>query len=284
MWQLVGAEAPDEVPANAIPKPNQVATPGAGNRIESISPFIPQFQVEDYNKRIDRELAVVSGLNDLLLGLAPSSVLGSSRAIAQLMANYEARISPKRKLLYSWVQDVWEVCARIWSNKDKGVGNIVDGEFTIAITPPELTPRDTIEMAQTAVNLVQNRLWSAERAMDRMGVTDPEGEKDLIRDEQTDATLNPAAVQTMGTLVQMFNQMQQQAPANAQQQAEAGKNSAMEAMASLNPGQGGMPMLNAPTDGAMPPEEALPQNAQGGGADLMSMLQSAQGGVPQQGE
>ena len=71
MWQLVGAEAPDEVPANAIPKPNQVATPGAGNRIESINPFIPQFQVEDYNKRIDRELAVVSGLNDLLLGLAP---------------------------------------------------------------------------------------------------------------------------------------------------------------------------------------------------------------------
>jgi len=219
MWQLVGAEAPDEVPANAIPKPNQVATPGAGNRIESISPFIPQFQVEDYNKRIDRELAVVSGLNDLLLGLAPSSVLGSSRAIAQLMANYEARISPKRKLLYSWVQDVWEVCARIWSNKDKGVGNIIDGEFTIAITPPELTPRDTIEMAQTAVNLVQNRLWSAERAMDRMGVTDP---------------------------------------------------------------QGGIPMLNAPTDGAMPPQESLPQNAQGGGADLMSMLQSAQGGVPPQ--
>ena len=285
MWQLVGAEAPDEVPANAIPKPNQVATPGAGNRIESISPFIPQFQVEDYNKRIDRELAVVSGLNDLLLGLAPSSVLGSSRAIAQLMANYEARISPKRKLLYSWLQDVWEICARVWSNKDRGVANIIDGEYTIAITPPELTPRDTIELAQTAINLVQNRLWSAERAMDRMGVTDPEGEKDLIRDEQTDATLNPAAVQTMGALIQMFAQMQQQPPQAAQQQAEAGQASAMEAMASLNPPQGGLEMLNAPTDGAMPPEEALPQNAQGGGADLMAMLQGAQGGVPvQEGE
>jgi hypothetical protein len=49
MWQLVGPDAPDEVPANAIPKPNQVSTPGAGNRIESINPFIPQFQVEDYN-------------------------------------------------------------------------------------------------------------------------------------------------------------------------------------------------------------------------------------------
>ena len=283
MWQLVGAEAPDEVPANAIPKPNQVATPGAGNRIESINPFIPQFQVEDYyNKRIDRELAVVSGLNDLLLGLAPSTVLGSSRAIAQLMANYEARISPKRKLLYAWIQNVWEVCARMWENKDRAVANIIDGEYTIAVTPPELTPRDTIELAQTAINLVQNRLWSAERAMDRMGVTDPEGEKELIREEQTDATLNPAAVQTMGALIQMFAQMQQQPPAPAQQMAQEGQASAMEAMASLNPPQGGMEMLNAPTDGGMPPQESLPMNAQGGGADLMAMLQAAQGGVPQQ--
>ena len=277
MWQLVGSEAPDEVPANAIPKPNQVATPGAGNRIESINPFIPQFQVEDYNKRIDRELAVASGLNDLLLGLAPSSVLGSSRAIAQLMANYEARISPKRKLLYSWVQNVWEVCARMWENKDRAVSNVIDGEYHIALTPPELTPRDTIELAQTAVNLVQNRLWSSERAMDRLGVTDPEGEKDLIRDEQTDATLNPAAVQTMGALIQMFSQMQQPAPEAAQQQAAAGQASAQEAMASLNPPQGGLEMLNAPTDGAMPPEASLPQNAQGGGADMMAMLQGMAG-------
>ena len=277
MWQLVGSDAPDEVPANAIPKPNQVATPGAGNRIESINPFIPQFQVEDFNKRIDRELAVVSGLNDLLLGLAPSSVLGSSRAIAQLMANYEARISPKRKLLYSWIQQVWEVCARVWENKDKAISNIIEGEYQIAITPPELTPRDTIELAQTAVNLVQNRLWSAERAMDRMGVTDPEGEKEAIRDEQTDATLNPAAVQTMGALIQMFNQMQQQAPPAAAAQADAGQASAMEAMASMNPPQGGLPMLNAPTDGAMPPEDALPQNAQDGGAEMMAMLQGMAG-------
>lgn len=273
MWQLVGAEAPDEVPANAIPKPNQVATPGAGNRIESINPFIPQFQVEDYNKRIDRELAVVSGLNDLLLGLAPSSVLGSSRAIAQLMANYEARISPKRKLLYSWINQVWEVCARMWENKDRAIANIIDGEYQLYITPPELTPRDTIELAQTAINLVQNRLWSAERAMDRMGVTDPEGEKDLIRDEQTDATLNPAAVQTMGALIQMFSQIQQTPPPGAQAQAQAGQASAMEAMASLNPGAAGTQQLNSPSEQGNPPEASLPQNAQGGGADLMAMLQ-----------
>jgi hypothetical protein len=64
--------------------------------------------------------------------------------------------------------------------------------------------------------------------------------------------------------------------------AQQGQASAMEAMASLNPPQGGMEMLNAPTDGGMPPQESLPMNAQGGGADLMAMLQAAQGGIPQQ--
>ena len=59
----------------------------------------------------------------------------------------------------------------------------------------------------------------------------------------------------------------------------------MEAMASMNPPQGGMEMLNGMTEGALPPEESLPQNAQGGEADIMAMLQAAQGGVPvQEGE
>jgi hypothetical protein len=88
----------------------------------------------------------------------------------------------------------------------------------------------------------------------------------------------------MGSLIQMFNQMQQQAPAGAQQLSEQQQASAMEAMASMNPPAGGMPMLNSPSEQAMPPQESLPQNAQGGGADLMAMLQAAQGGVPQQGE
>ena len=76
MFQLVGQDAPEEVPSNAVPKPGRIAAPGAGNRIEAIQPFLPNIQIEQYNQRIDRELAVVSGLNDLLLGVAPSSVLG----------------------------------------------------------------------------------------------------------------------------------------------------------------------------------------------------------------
>jgi hypothetical protein len=274
MWQLVGGDAPDEVPANAIPKPGRVATPGPGNELRAIQPFIPQFQVEDYNKRIDREIAVVTGLNDLLLGLAPSSVLGSSRAIASLVANYEQRIAPKRKLLYSWVKKVWEMSARLWEAKDKAVAEVIGAEYRIEITPPELTPRDTLELAQTALNLVQGRVWSSERAMDRVGVEDPEGEKELIREEQTDATLNPAAVLTMGQLMMMFMQLQQmqaqmqaqmgqmgvQTPPGAEAQFQEQQASAMNAFRQAGAATG-TEMMNGGEMGQLPPE-MLPANAQ----------------------
>ena len=255
MWQLVGAEAPDEVPPNAIPKPNRIATPGPGNEIRTISPFIPEFQLEDFNRRIDREIAVVSGLNDLLLGLAPTSVLGSSRAIASLVANYEARLEPKRKLLYAWIRQVWEMTGKLWSAKDADAEFIFGGEYRLHIVPPELTPRDTLELAQTAINLVQNRIWSADRAMDRVGVEDPEGEKDVIREEQTDATLNPASVLTMGNLVGVFRQLGVAIPGqDAQNQSNA-------AMMAQNPPPNGTEAMQSPEQLSNPPAEMLPQNA-----------------------
>lgn len=268
MWQLVGGDAPDEVPANAIPKPGRVATPGPGNELRAITPFIPQFQVEDYNKRIDREISVVTGLNDLLLGLAPANVLGSSRAIASLIANYEQRIAPKRKLLYSWIKNVWEVSARMWEEKDRAVSEILAGEYRLEITPPELTPRDTLELAQTALNLVQGRIWSAERAMDRVGVEDPEGEKDVIRDEQTDATLNPAAVLTMGQLMMMFQQLQAQQAEMQQQQAMMQQQMGAQQgppQGPPQPGQGEMPPQMG--GGGIPPEIAQQLAAQQASAE-----------------
>ena len=257
MFQLVGQDAPEEVPANAIPKPGRIATPGAGNRIEPIQPFLPQMQLEDYNKRIDRELTVISGLNDLLLGIAPSGVLGSSRAIASLIANYEQRIAPKRKLFYQWVKNIWRLSAKVWENNNSEVAIIFDGQYRIEITPPELTPRDTLELASTAINLVQNRIWSAERAMDRVGVEDPYGEKDIIRDEQTDATLNPAAVATMANVIGVFKQMGINVPMGMQDQAAQAAND----MRTLNPPQQLTPGQNDQALNAPGAQEAQPSNA-----------------------
>lgn len=269
MWQLVGAEAPDEVPPNALPKPGRVATPGPGNELRAIQPFIPQFQIEAYIARIDRELTVATGLNDLLLGLAPAQVLGSSRAIAALIANYESRLAPKRKVFYSWIKKVWEMCARIWEEKDRDVKRLIAGEYRIEIIAPELTPRDTLELASTAINLVQNRLWSAERAMDRVGVEDPIGEKELIRDEQTDATLNPAAVATMAQVagqMQQMQMMQQQAQMEQQQgamqeQMAITQDQALNAQRSLAGAVDGSQSLNQPENQAQLPPEANAANA-----------------------
>ena len=267
MWQLVGPEAPDEVAPNALPKPGRVATPGPGNELRAIQPFIPNFQIEQYVQRIDRELTVATGLNDLLLGLAPSTVLGSSRAIAALIANYEARLAPKRKVFYLWMRQVWELCARIWEVKDRGVADIIGGEYRIEIVAPELTPRDTLELASTAINLVQNRIWSAERAMDRVGVEDPVGEKEVIRTEQTDATLNPAAVATMTQVMGMMKQQQQQDQMLAQQaqqaQMEQQMAQAQNAQRTLNQPIAGSQSLNQPENQAQVPPEALPTNAGG---------------------
>jgi hypothetical protein len=263
MWQLVGAEAPDEVPPNALPKPGRVATPGPGNELRAIQPFIPQFQIEAYVARIDRELTVATGLNDLLLGLAPAQVLGSSRAIAALIANYESRLAPKRKVYYAWLKKVWEMCARIWEAKDPGVKSLIAGEYRIEIVAPELTPRDTLELASTAINLVQNRLWSAERAMDRVGVEDPIGEKELIRDEQTDATLNPAAVATMtqviGQMQQMQQSQQQASQAAMEQQMMMTQQQAQNAQRTLTSGVPGDQSLNQPENQAQLPPEANAQ-------------------------
>ena len=284
MWQLVGAEAPDEVPPNALPKPGRVATPGPGNELRAIQPFIPQFQIEAYVARIDRELTVATGLNDLLLGLAPAQVLGSSRAIAALIANYESRLAPKRKVYYAWLKKVWEMCARIWEAKDPAVKSLIAGEYRIEIVAPELTPRDTLELASTAINLVQNRLWSAERAMDRVGVEDPIGEKELIRDEQTDATLNPASVATMTQVIAQMQQMQQgqqqASQASMEQQLMMTQAQAQNAQRTLTSGVPGSESLNQPENQAQLPPEANAQNAMAPGEENLVPAPTATNEVP----
>jgi hypothetical protein len=276
MWQLTGAEAPLEVPSGLRPTPNNIVGPGPGNRIEPIAPWMPEFQLEAYLSRIDRDLTDVSGLNDLLRGMAPAQVLSSGKAIASLTANYEMRIMMKRDLAYAWRRDNWQLAEVIWSVKNKELAPILDGKAYLDILPPSLTPRDDLETANLAMTLKEGKLFSFRRAMDKVGVDDPETELDMIRAEQTDATLNPASVQVMVTLMatlqqlgmqmQQLQQMGQQGqmggpPAPGQPSAEAGA-AALRAQGGVPPGS---QELNAPEEQAPVPAEQLPANAEGGG-------------------
>jgi hypothetical protein len=254
-WQLTGQEAPDIVSPSLRPTPNQVVAPGAGNRIEAITPWMPSFQVEQHLARIDRELSDVSGLNDLLRGLAPPAVLSSGKAINALVANYEARIRIKRDIYYRWRRDVWDIAKTLWAAKDSSIRDILNSPYRHDIQPPTLTPRDDMETATMAANLSQTKLWSMARAMDRVGVDDPEMEQDIIREEQTDATLNPAAVMTMAQMLTVLKQLGIPAPAEA----EAAASQQQQALASsrlLGGGAQGQPAMNAEGEQPMGPPEA----------------------------
>ena len=281
-WQLVGPEAPMRVPAGLKPKRNQLVGPGPGNRIETITPYIAQFQLEQYLSRLDREMGVVSGLNDLLLGLAPGQVLSSSKAVNALIANYETRLAMRRALFYAWRRRNWELVLKVWANKDKTVAKLIaKGGGTLDIVDPSLSPRDDMETATRAINLMNSKIWSQRRAMDANGVDDPETEQQMIREERTDATMFPEEVQVMAQLMAALQSLGLNQPKGAQAevqgQAASGQNDLRKALGAATPsnttgsqlpGDQGItpPIPGAPPEagGAQPPGFATPPAGQSG--------------------
>jgi hypothetical protein len=269
-FQLIGPDAPTRVPTGMKPVVGGVIAPGPGNRIEVITPFIAQFQLEQYLGRIDRLKAAVSGLNDLLLGLAPAQVLSSSKAINALIANYESRISMRRKLLYTWRRKVWELSLSVYAEKNSDVKALIArGGGFLEITDPSLSPRDDMETMQRAINAVNNKLWSQRTAMNIVGIDDPETEQDLIREERTDATLFPADVQVMAQLMAALQALNLQPPAGASAQAAGQVASGQDALRQALGAQQNSTGMQSPDTQAMPPAipgapaEAQPANASG---------------------
>ena len=289
-WQLVGAEAPSRVPDSLKPIRNKVIGPGAGNRIETITPFIAQFQLEQYLGRLDREQAIVSGLNDLLLGLAPASVLSSSKAVNALIANYESRLSMRRLLLYTWRRDIWKLVVKVWIKKNATLAKLITkGGGWLDVISPSLNPRDEMETVTRATNLVGAKLWSQRRGMDAVGVDDPETEQDMIREERTDATMYPADVLVMAQLMAALKSLGLQVPQGAEQQAQGqltsgqndlrtalGAGTAQNTESSQLPGdQGTMPPEGGPLgpQGQMPGTPFATPPAPAGGPQSSSVLQ-----------
>ncbi len=287
-WQLVGEEAPSRVPAGLKPIRNEIIAPGAGNRIESITPFLAQFQLDAYLKRLDFDKETITGLNDLLLGHAPATVLGSSRAINALFAQYHFRLEMPLLILYSWRRRVWEMTLKIWTKYDKDVKKIVDaGGGVLDIRDPALSPRDEMDTATMALNLKNGGLWSQSRGMDAVGVDDPETEQQLIREDNTDATLSPEKVQVMAQLLATLQQLGIQPPqdATAQAQAQAGSaqgdlRNALGAATPQNnegqqaPGETGQMPPGALQPGATPPGAPFAQGPAGQSPVLQTMVQN----------
>jgi hypothetical protein len=258
MWQLVGPNAEvGQVPDNLTPKPNKVISPGEGAEIRAIQPFMPQYAVADFLKIVDDYKEEVSGLNEFLRGKAPAQALGSSRVMTALAHQYGARILMRRDILYSWRKRLWRMVAGVWEAMDDDIAELLDGNWRLDVKAPDISPRDFLETAQTAINLQQNKIWSTERAMDATGVEDPGEEKTIIREEQTDPALNPDAVTKQATLAQQFEALGLIQPPGLRAPAQA-------AGRQLQAGPAGTSSLNAPENQANPPQDQLPANAQAG--------------------
>lgn len=290
-WQITGENAPARGLANVKPILNQTTSPGPGNRFETIAPYVAEFQLEQFLGRLDREMAVISGLNDLLLGLAPSAVLNSSKAINALIANYESRIAMRRLLFYEWDRRTWELTLKVWSNMSGENGKFVKkvisaGLPRLDIIDPSLSPRDEMETSQRAANLVNSKLWSQARGMDAVGVDDPEQEQNIIRRESTDATLWPDRVNLMVQLMAALNaasaQMPQGAADQAQGQQKSGAAALQDSLGIGTPGQ--TPGQQDPSEQGVTPEVAgaesspFAQGPRGGEAQPTQVQSMIQGG------
>jgi hypothetical protein len=287
-WQLVGPEAPDRVPSGLRPEPDRVVAPGPGNRIEAITPWMPEFQLEAYLARLDRELQDISGLNDLLRGLAPAQVLSSSKAINALVANYEARITLRRRLFYQWRMDIWDLVKTVWGQKNENLAAIFLMAGRLVVKPPSLTPRDDIEQATMALNLLNGKVWALERAQDATGVEDPQREQQTIERERKNPAIFPQDVQAQAALLATMQQLQMQAaqmqqmqgppqapPGDAEAQAMAAQEARRGAADQATPG--GSPMMNGEGEQGVPPEGASAfQGGPGYNAVNQTMLQNGE--------
>ena len=249
LWQLTGPEAPATVPPGLKPQPNKVLAPGAGNRLEALQPWMPEFQIEQFLARLDRELTDISGLNELMRGMAPAQVMNSGKAIAALVSQLRDPREDAEGPVLQVASGYLGPCRHHLGREERPDEGRHRPSRQAAHPEPDLTPRDDAEASSIALNMKEGKLWSAARAMDRTGVDDPEAELDLIRAEQTDATINPASVQVMVSLMAMLQQMQQAAPpqlAQAGQEAGAGMAAQMAAMRGTAPQSAVTESMNEP--------------------------------------
>ena len=165
--------------------------------------------------------------------------------------------------IYRWRRKTWTLVQRVWGMKKSEIAEIFASAGRLVVDAPSITPRDDLETATMALNLMNGKAWSQARAMDVTGVDDPEAEQDLIRGERTDAAMFPADVQVQMSLMAMAQQLgvqqQQQQQQQAQQQAAQGQAAQRASMG----GQEGMPMMNGEGEQPVLPPEGLPSNAGG---------------------
>ena len=134
-------------------------------------------------------------------------------------------------------------------------------------------PLDRMQRANTAMLMVQAGIYSKERAMEDMGITDP----DQVTEEMFFERLTDARWQNMIDTMAMQSQMaiQQQAQAAQQQQAQQQELAAQQQQLAGAPGGPGFD----PNQGGLPPQQAAPGATREGVTGIDLAGNEALGGV-----
>lgn len=303
-YQVKGPNAGD-MPEGVIPKSDEYLPVGE-NSIEPIQRNQNTFPI---NQLVDHfwELASrLTGIPQVLFGQL-SGAQTSGRATAVQVETALNRLDPKRKREYQSLRNLMRIWGFMLSYKNanvpvavavpsadpsqaptietqqKGMKELLAGFDHWKIVAPEITPRDDIEATQNAINKVNAHLSSLESAMDEIGVDNPQHELDLIRQELSDARINPGQVQAFVSALQlMMATAQQQAaqqapPGGPEETGETGQNIQQAQNQQAQPGQ--FPDQNQPgvaTAQGSPPPPGAPAP---GGLQLQGMIQTGRRGI-----
>lgn len=246
-YQLTGENA-DTVPENVVPAEDEIIAAGSGNQILPINRGVNNYPMQQLIDEYWNAAHKITGLPEVMFGELPGSQT-SGRAMAVQIEAAANRLDPKRRRSYEGLRTLmlfWgymlekvnpsvntgvrqeaaegqPLSSPTVTSEETKIGDFIKGWQNWKIIAPEITPRDAIEHTNNVIAKVNAKLLPAIAGMDELGIENPQQMQALIEAEQSNARLNPGAVQA-NLAAMLLTQQVEQAQAAAAQQAQATAN------------------------------------------------------------
>jgi hypothetical protein len=262
-YQLIGEEAPMQVPPGLVPRAGELVAPGPRTQISEIRTGINNFPFDALIQKYWDMAHRLTGLSEILFGVPPGAQTSARALQAQLDSSIN-RLDPKRKRYYEGLRSLLQFWHYMVTQKNPEIDGIkaaevIKGLNNWNVVAPEISPRDIVEHTTNVANKVNAKLISLQTAMDEVGVDNPLEEINRIMAERSNAHLFPGDAQAIAAVVATLQAIAAQQGAQGQaaegQGAQAGaQQDAQQAQPTLGEGdnQGGVPT----GPGSPPPGEA----------------------------
>jgi len=251
-YQLIGEEAPMQVPPGLVPTAGQLVAPGPRTQIAEIRTGINNFPFDALIQKYWDMAHRLTGLSEILFGVPPGAQTSARALQAQLDSSIN-RLDPKRKRYYEGLRGLlqfWHYMASKKNPKIDGipVKDVIAGLNNWKVVAPEISPRDIVEHTTNVANKVNAKLISLETAMDEVGVDNPKEEIERIMAERSNAHLFPGDAQAIAAVVATLQAIAAQQQ-GAQGEAAMGQNAQAGAQQDAQEAQ---PMMGEGDNQGMP--------------------------------